>query len=128
MTIEIQAEKKARYLHIRCRGEYRPAALLDVYKEAFRMAEREGMPGVLIDIRDLGGDPPTLMERFEQSNQVAEMQVNSGKRIGIVIVGREPMIDPERFGETVALNRGATGGVFTDLNAAVAWIEKFADE
>jgi hypothetical protein len=128
MTIEIQAEKKARYLHIRCRGEYRPGALLDVYKKAFRMAEREGMPGVLIDIRDLGGDPPTLMERFEQSNQVAEMQVNSGKRIGIVIVGREPMIDPERFGETVALNRGATGGVFTDLNAAVAWIEKFADE
>jgi hypothetical protein len=33
------------------------------------------------------------------------------------------MIDPHRFGETVAVNRGAQAGVFTDLAAAVAWLE-----
>jgi len=34
------------------------------------------------------------------------------------------MIDLERFGETVAVNRGAIGKVFTDVDEAVAWLEQ----
>jgi len=40
------------------------------------------------------------------------------------LIGKEPMIDLERFGETVAVNRGAIGKVFTDVDEAVAWLEQ----
>ena len=35
----------------------------------------------------------------------------------------EPMLDPERFGETVAVNRGMRVRAFDNLEAARAWLE-----
>jgi hypothetical protein len=40
----------------------------------------------------------------------------------VAYVGDEPLIDPARFGETVAVNRGALIKVTTDLNEAFAWL------
>jgi hypothetical protein len=37
------------------------------------------------------------------------------------------MLDPEKFGETVAVNRGMLAKVFDNLEAALAWLEIRSD-
>jgi hypothetical protein len=40
----------------------------------------------------------------------------------VAVYGRQPLIDPSRFGETVALNRGAKVKVSERLDEALAWL------
>jgi hypothetical protein len=44
------------------------------------------------------------------------------------VLGREPMIHPDRFGELVARNRGADARVFTDEAVARDWVQGRARE
>ena len=39
------------------------------------------------------------------------------------MVGKESMIDKQRFGETFAKKRGVNATVFTDTYEAVKWLE-----
>jgi len=39
------------------------------------------------------------------------------------IVGNHPLVDPKRFGETVAVNRGVNVRAFTEMKQALAWLE-----
>ena len=122
MSIEYRAELKAQYAQLTCYGVYDKQALLDVLDQALDYAVQNGVTAVLVDICDVEGAPSTA-ERFEMGEAFAEIQLGKDTIIAIAIVGREPMIDPERFGETVALNRCAVGKVFTDMVEAVNWLE-----
>jgi hypothetical protein len=44
--------------------------------------------------------------------------------IRIAMVARPEMIDPEKFGVTVAANAGLIGDVFTTEAEAIAWLKK----
>jgi hypothetical protein len=57
----------------------------------------------------LEGAPLTTIERYEQGVRVAEVQQRFGLGILIAVVGHEPLVDPEKFGETVSKNRGVFG-------------------
>ena len=46
----------------------------------------------------------------------------SNPRIRLAVLGNEPMVHPERFGEIVATNRGAVMRVFTDEALALEWL------
>jgi hypothetical protein len=41
-----------------------------------------------------------------------------------MVVGREPIVDKERFGETVAINRGTNVRVFTEMSEGLTWINE----
>ena len=123
MSIVLQVELKPNYVYLRCRGAFRSDALLDVWESAFRAAIDEGRKAVLVDLRDWEGAPLTTIERYEQGVRIAEVQQRVGLAILIAVVGHEPLVDPERFGETVSKNRGGFGAVFTDIDEAVNWIE-----
>lgn len=126
MSIDLQIELKPNYVHLHCRGAFRSDALLEVWESAFRVAIDEGRKAVLVDLRDLEGAPPTTVERYEQGVRFAEAQQRFGLGILIAVVGHEPLVDPEKFGETVGKNRGGFGAVFTDIEKAVDWIEEEA--
>lgn len=64
------------------------------------------------------------MERFKLGDAFSTIQRKYNPPICFAVVGDEPIIDPERFGETVAVNRGVLGKVFTDIDEAVAWVEE----
>lgn len=128
MSIESQVELHANYVHISCRGTFNVDAMLEVYESAFRIAASKDRKAVLVDIRGLQGEPPTIMERYKQGLHVAKKQQESGMSILIAVVGNDPMIDPRKFGETVGRNRGAIGRVFTDIDEAVDWIERETGE
>lgn len=94
--------------------------MLRVYDLAYRLAGEAGLKAALLDVRDTKGPPPTVMERYEQGVYLAE---RNHLRIWLTLVGHEPLVDPGRFGETVAKNRGGLGKVFTDMDKAITWIQ-----
>ena len=122
MTIEYRAELRAHYAQLTCHGHYEKQELLDLFDTALEYAAQSGVNAVLVDISDVEG-MPSIAERFEMGEAFAEIQLGKETIVAIAVVGREPMIDPERFGETVALNRCAVGKVFTDMVEAVSWLE-----
>lgn len=122
--MDIQTEIRPGYMYFRCGGVYSITDVRELYERALDTAASEGITAVLIDHRDLVGEPLTTLQRYELGVHVAKLQSDPARRIRLVIVGNEPFIDPQRFGETVARNRGAIGRVFTDFEEAVAWIEK----
>ena len=73
-------------------------------------------------MRAITGRIPTILDRFEMGVRIAKHYLESDPRIRLAVVGHEPMIHPERFGELVARNRGADARVFTDEAQALDWL------
>ncbi len=63
-----------------------------------------------------------VLRHYEQAVRVAELRAAESPRIRLAVIGHEPMIHRERFGEIVATNRGALARAFTDENAALEWL------
>ena len=122
MSVNYEAREHADYLELVCAGSYAPEIPLQVAEEGPRRAARAGRSSLLIDIRDIVGREPTMSERYDQAVQVASLQSRVTPRIRLALLGREPMIHPQRFGEIVATNRGAQLRVFTDETAALDWL------
>jgi hypothetical protein len=81
---------------------------------------------VLIDGRQVVGNPEPL-ERFYYGKYVAEAVLQTVNRTGIEVprfayVLHEPVLDPKRFGETVAVNRGMRIKAFDDIKKAEWWL------
>ena len=91
--------------------------------ELLAEAVRCGATKILIDGEEITGNP-TQFERFLYGEFVAE----AVKRLGaetvpvFAYVLHEPVLDPMRFGETVALNRGMNLKVFDDYDLAIDWL------
>lgn len=110
------------YLEVACSGLYSRAETLRVGEEAYGEAARANRSAVLIDVREITGRIPTILDRFEMGVRIAKHYRESDPRIRLAVVGHEPMIHPERFGELVARNRGADARVFTDRTPALDWL------
>lgn len=87
---------------------------------AITYARQQSIPRLLVDTTGLTGiDPPTTLERFVLGGQFARAAQGEVKT---AFVARQDLIDPKKFGLTVARNRGMIAEVFTDLNEAIAWL------
>ena len=80
---------------------------------------------ILVDITKVTGNVP-FFDRFQYAEALAQYKSTHAltKVSKIALVGREPLIDKNRFGETVAVNRGVNIKVFTELNDALAWLNE----
>jgi hypothetical protein len=81
---------------------------------------------VLLDGRELAGNP-RFMERFYYGEFAAETVakfkargVSSATKFAYVL--KVPILDPWRFGETVAVNRGMHVKTFENLPDALGWL------
>jgi len=84
--------------------------------------------GILIDGRTLVGKPEVI-ERFYFSNYAAEMAISyEGRGVPagtpFAYVLREPVLDPKRFGETVAVNRCMNVKAFENPEEALKWLSE----
>jgi len=83
---------------------------------------------ILIDGRTLAGEPKVI-ERFYYGSFAAEM-VKSYQDRGVAggtpfaYVLKEPVLDPKRFGETVAVNRSMIVKAFENLDEALKWLSE----
>lgn len=81
---------------------------------------------VLVDGRHVIGNPEPL-ERFFYGRYVADAVAQTVNRTKIEVprfayVLQEPVLDPNKFGETVAVNRGMRVKVFNDMKQAEWWL------
>lgn len=81
---------------------------------------------ILIDGRELKGQPKSI-ERFYYGEFAANAVARFRKRDVVrapqfAYVLKEPVLDPRRFGETVAVNRGMWVMVFDNLDDAFGWL------
>ena len=85
------------------------------------------MEKVLIDGRSVTGDVRPI-ERFYYGDFCAKMAMKFVKEEKLApkfaYVLKLPILDPGRFGENVAVNRGMIVKMFDDPEAAMLWLEK----
>lgn len=88
-----------------------------------KMAEASlelGRPKVLLDCRRMLGDL-SVIARF----QVAEYGATKSHQLRqLALVGSKDAVLPDRFAESVAVNRGMNMKVFTDFDEAVLWLTR----
>ena len=81
------------------------------------MAET-GCHKVLVDFTTAEG-PVSLMERLEMAEVLAATTPRTMKLAAVVT---RQQLDPQRFGETIARNKGVNMRVFLDRDRALRWL------
>lgn len=122
MAIQTVNKLEAYFAEVQCTGPYSMTAFLDMLDKALDYAANNDRSAVLVDAYAITGGPDRD-ERAELAARGAELQLGKDRLVAIAIVGREPMLHPERIGEAVALDRCAVLKVFESHNAAIDWLE-----
>lgn len=109
------------------RGLYRPVGAVSfdevvaMVRGAIAAAHTNQMRDLLVDTTALTGFPsPSTFQRFLAAVAWSD-EAKGGVRLAMV--AREEMIDPQKFGVTVAINRGLVSNIFTTEVAARAWLD-----
>ena len=110
-------------------GEFDLGAAQSQFVGLLDAVVRSGASKVLIDGQQVTGNPNGF-ERFLYGEFAAHKTLDVMKqhniRLRFAYVIQEPLRDPERFGETVAVNRGMDVKTFETTNAAIEWLKSRA--
>ena len=88
---------------------------------AIRLARSTDVKDLLVDTTQWIGFPsPNTFQRFLAAVEWAE---EAGGRLRLAMVARIEMIDPQKFGVTVATNRGLISNVFSSEEEAHTWLD-----
>jgi len=124
--LQVRTRDAGSVLHAEVSGEMdlmRALALYDRLIERWRGTEASAL---LIDCVKVTGTL-TSVQRYEAGARVAASYATirewGGVPPRIAIVARPPLMDPNRFMETVASNRGALMRVFLTPQEAAEWLE-----
>jgi hypothetical protein len=124
MLLEIRPESNL--LNVRAKGEFSLKEAKRTFLEMLEAVALHKTKKVLFDGRRLTGMPKT-MERFYYGEFAAQSVANFTNR-GVSLatqfayVLKEPVLDPRRFGENIAVNRGMFVRAFDTLEDARKWL------
>jgi len=106
-------------------GEFELPEAQKQFLELIYGVVHSGTTKVLVDGRQMTGNP-SLFERFLYGTFAAlatlDVLHQHNLRLKFAYVIHAPLRDPDRFGETVAVNRGMDVKTFEEKNEAVAWL------
>jgi hypothetical protein len=105
------------FLDVQITGRVDMTQALDELAAIRRTADGKGFRKVLVDCTGLFGEI-RVKERFEYASRVAETL--RGLRVAYVL--NETLLDPKRFGETVAVNRGTSLKAWNNRAQALGWL------
>jgi len=113
-------------LSVHATGKFSLEEAKRIFVEMMEAVALHGAKRVLLDGRAITGDPETI-ERFyygEFAAQTVAEYKNRGvpRAMPFAYVLSEPVLDAERFGETVAVNRGMNVKAFANLEKALEWL------
>jgi hypothetical protein len=124
-TKQLQLEEGI--LHAVVTGEFELTGAQIDFLELLDAAHRRGATKVLIDGQQMTGSPADF-ERFLYGEFAAwatlEVMKERKTTVRFAYVIHEPLRDPHRFGENVAVNRGMDVKTFEDTNAAREWLNE----
>jgi hypothetical protein len=116
MAMEISCRQGPGYLIVEVSGQW-TVDDLDQQDDVIRdEAEKHGLTRLFINARNLS-QPDTEMTRFSAGAYVAKFWPQPFRT---AVLYKPELIT--RFGETVAVNRGAALTVFSDRKAALRWL------
>lgn len=133
MSMTVSITTRPKLLSIKSAGDFTLEEAKRTFKDVIRVLDENFSAKVLFDGREVMGDP-TVIERFYYSEFAArsvslleeENDLISGPQFAYVLY--EPVLDPLRFGELVALNRGMHVKAFDNLDDAVEWLGLTLDD
>jgi hypothetical protein len=114
-------------LRVIASGEFSLEEAERAFLEMLDAVARYKTEKVLFDGRELTGDPNTI-QRFFYGEFVAHavaryIRERSAPRASqFAYLLQEPVLDPQRLGETVAVNRGMWVKAFDNLEDALGWL------
>jgi hypothetical protein len=109
------------YASYRPAGEVTLPKAIELLGKAVTFASGKRIGKLLVDTTRLTGfKPPTMADRFDMGTQLA--QVPGALRVKVAVVARAELIHPEKFGVTVATNRGMRVNVFASEAEALQWL------
>ncbi len=126
MSMFLSIIPEADVLRVIAAGEFSLEEAEMTYLNVINAVAEHKSEKVLFDGREITGEPEA-MERFYYGKFAAEkcqsFLYNRGCRAPqFAYVLREPVLDPGRFGETVAVNRGMIVKAFDNLDGAHEWL------
>ena len=90
----------------------------EFFPQVIDAARNASVSKILFDVRSVTGQLNTV-ERFEYASRIAELF--RGFKVAFVV--NKSLRDPDLFGETVAVNRGANIRVLSTLAGAYDWLK-----
>jgi hypothetical protein len=114
-------------LRVIATGEFSLEEAKRTFLEILDAVARHKTEKILLDGRELTGEPDTI-HRFLYGEFVARAVTRdiTERRIPHILqfayVLQEPVLDPQRFGETVAVNRGMWVKALDNLEDALEWL------
>jgi hypothetical protein len=125
MTVSVQTERGL--LRATLSGEFEPADAERTFVEVLDAVASRKIDKVLIDGRGLSGEPDVI-HRFlygefaalTAERYVLARRIPRAAQLAYVLL--QPVLDPLRFGESVALHWGMWVKAFDDLGEAQAWL------
>ena len=126
MTLKVDIEARQDYLYAAVSGEFTLRAAQAAYDRVVHAALPLAQTRILIDARGVSGNPQPD-ERYALGVYIANEQRLLAERrppihVKVAVLGHQPVVDPQRLGETVAVNRGAKVKVSEQLDEALAWL------
>ncbi len=126
MGLEVKIECKKSFILATYSGAFDLKDALTMFKEALTASFEKNMPKILIDYRKITG-PLSGIDRFRYAEETTKywrefIRSEKIKTPRIAYLGKQPIVDPERFGDLVAKNRGAFNfKTFEDISKAKEW-------
>ena len=125
MSMRQQIQYQSGLLMVEANGEFSMAEATRAFAEILRAIGQYRAEKVLLDGRNVEGEPREY-ERFLYGEFVAQGNrqiVEEHKFVPqFAYVLHEPLRDPDRYGETVAVNRGMKVKVFETPEDALKWL------
>ena len=119
MSLQLQFESREFYLYAQASGQYSLSAVMSAFQQVMAESISRGHQAVMVDVRSIDG-AISFGDRFEFGAGMAQVLV--GNNIHLAFMCRPDQVTPDRFLESVAINRGAWLKVATDMNDALHWL------
>jgi len=123
MSMKLEICPELGFLTVRAVGEFSLEEAGRTFLEMLEAVARHNVRKVLFDGRGLVGEPKT-MERFYYGEFAARAvaAAAAARFTQFAYVLEEPVLDPWRFGEMVAVNRGMFVKAFDNQEDALEWL------
>jgi hypothetical protein len=126
MSMHIEIRPEPEFLNIHITGRFSLKEAQRTFLETLGAVAQHNTKKVMVDGRKLIGSPATI-ERFIYGKFAANsVKTYKGHRVSaatlFAYVLHEPVLDPHRFGETAAVNRGMHVRAFDNVDDAYKWL------
>lgn len=122
MTIETHAEAEPEILYVTATGEFSLEEAKRTFLEMLAVVAANHSTKVLFNGRELIGEPSTIQRFYYGAFAAEESRRLVQNLTWFAYVLKEPILDPGRFGENVAVNRGMRVKAFENPDDALNWL------